>query len=457
MRGTRTWMRSLWMALLVLLVVLPAGLAMAEEGKSGVSGQDGSKLVYVIPAEQTIESGLQSFLERGYKDAEKHEADYIILDLDTLGGRVDAALSIGSLIRESKVPTAVLVQGKAISAGSYIALNAGKIYMKPGSTIGAAAVVDGSGKEVESPKVIAMWASEMRSAAELHGRNPEIAEGMVNKKRELNVPELNRTYGQNELVSLSAEEALKVGYADGLLQTHDEILKELGLSGAQVEQFDPSFAEQLARVLVNPYMTTLLFILGLAGIAIELFVPGFGVPGIIGIGSFGLYFFGHYVAGFAGVEDMVLFLIGIALLIIEIFVPGFGIWAIIGIICLMSGVIMAAYDSSDAAVSLGIGFVLALVLAGIVIYAFRRRGIWNKFILRDELKTELGYVSQEDKDHLLGKTGVAVSPLRPAGTVNIGGQRIDVVTAGEFIPQGSSVTVVLVEGARIVVSQSEAS
>lgn len=457
MRGTRTWMRSLWMAFMVLLVVLPAGLALADDSKPGAAGQDGSKLVYVIPAEQTIESGLQSFLERGYKDAEKHGADYIILDLDTLGGRVDAALDIGSLIRESKVPTAVLVHDKAISAGSYIALNAERIYMKPGSTIGAAAVVDSRGQEVESAKVIAMWASEMRSAAELHGRNPEIAEGMVNKNRVLDVPKLNRTYSNGELVSLSAEEALKVGYADALLQTNEEVLKELGLSGAQVEQFDPSFAERLARVLVNPYVTTLLFIVGLAGIAIELFIPGFGIPGILGVASFGLYFFGHYVAGFAGVEDMVLFLIGIVLLVIEIFVPGFGIWAVIGIICLMSGVIMAAYDSSDAAVSLGIGFALALVLAGIVIYAFRRRGIWNKFILKDELKTELGYVSQTEKEHLLGQTGVALTPLRPAGTAKIDGQRIDVVTAGEFIPQGSPVTVVLVEGARIVVRLSEAS
>ncbi|MNN58499.1 hypothetical protein D3C81_1735480 [compost metagenome] len=150
-----------------------------------------------------------------------------------------------------------------------------------------------------------------------------------------------------------------------------------------------------------------------------------------------------------------LFVIGIILLVIEIFVPGFGIWAIIGIICLMSGVIMAAYDSSAAALSLGIGFILAMVLAGFVIYAFRKRGIWNKFILKDELKTELGYVSQPVKEYLLGKTGKAMTSLRPAGTAVFDGERVDVVTAGEFIQQGQLVKVVLVEGGRIVVSGKE--
>jgi membrane-bound serine protease (ClpP class) len=435
--------------------VLPAGLAAAEEGSPAGTGQNGSKLVYVVPAHQTIESGLYSFLERAYEDAEKHQADYVILDLDTLGGRVDSALSIGELIANSSVPTAAFIRNKAISAGSYIALNANRIYMKPGSTIGAAAVVDGSGQEVDSAKVIAMWASEMRSAAELYGRNPEIAEGMVNKNRELTVTELNRTYGKGELVSLTSEEALKVGYANGLLQTHDEVLKALGLEGAQVEQFNPSFAEKLARLLVHPYTTTLLFVLGLAGIAIELFVPGFGIPGIVGVGSFALYFFGHFVAGFAGVEDVVLFVIGIVLLVIEVFVPGFGIWAILGIISLVSGVIMAAYDSSDMAASLGLGFAMALVVTGIVIYLLRRRGIWNKFILKDELKSELGFVSQPVMDHLLGQTGSALTTLRPAGTAVINGQRIDVVTSGEFIAQGSRITVIQVEGTRVVVREEQ--
>lgn len=450
--GTKSWFRSFLLLLVAVVFVLPAVWASAASAETSPA-RNGDKLVYYVPAERTIESGLQRFLERAYKDAERHGADYVVLELDTLGGRVDAALEIGQLINSSKVPTVVFVKGKAISAGSYIALNAERIYMKKGSTIGAAAVVDGSGEELESAKVVAMWASEMRGAAELRGRNTDIAEGMVNKNRELNVPELNRVYARGELISLTAEEALKVGFADGLADSQEEVVKLLGLEGAHTEHFNPSFAENLARVLVNPGVTTLLFVLGLAGIAIELFVPGFGLPGIVGIGSFALYFFGHYIAGFAGVEDVALFIIGIILLVIEIFVPGFGIWAILGIVSLASGVILAAYDSKDAALSLGIGFLLAVVLAAIVIYVFRRRGIWNKFILKDEMKTELGYVSQSEKDHLLGCTGQALTMLRPAGTALIEGERIDVVTSGEFIQKGKAIKVVLVEGARVVVRE----
>jgi membrane-bound serine protease (ClpP class) len=444
------------MGLLAVLMLIPAGITAAGSVKAAGETQNGAKLVYYIPAERTIESGLQRFLQRAYKDAEEHQASYIVLDVNTLGGRVDAALEIGELIKNSKVPTAAFVRGKAFSAGSFIALNAKQIYMEPGSTIGAAAVVDGTGEELDTnAKTVAAWSSAMRSAAEQNGRNPAIAEGMVNKNRTLAVPQLNKEFRQGELISLTSEEALKVGYAEGIAGSQEEVLKELGLEGAQVEVFNPSFSENLARFLLNPVVTTVLFILGLAGIAIELFVPGFGIPGFIGAASFVLYFFGQYVAGFAGVEDVVLFIIGIILLVIEIFVPGFGIWAIIGIICLMSGVIMAAYDSSAAALSLGIGFILAMVLAGFVIYAFRKRGIWNKFILKDELKTELGYVSQPVKEYLLGKTGKAMTSLRPAGTAVFDGERVDVVTAGEFIQQGQLVKVVLVEGGRIVVSGKE--
>lgn len=457
MRKTKIRLKAWLLGLLAVLALVPAGMAAAESGSGGKETQNGGKLVYYVPAERTIESGLQRFLERAYKDAEKHQASYIILDVNTLGGTVDAALGIGELIKTSKVPTAAFIRGKAFSAGSFIALNAKQIYMEPGSTIGAAAVVDGGGKELESgAKVVAAWSSAMRSAAELNGRNPAIADGMVNKNRTLAVPQLNKEYRQGELISLTSEEALKVGYAEGIASSREEVLKALGLEGAQTESFTPSFSEELARFLVNPVITTILFILGLAGIAIELFVPGFGIPGIIGAGSFILYFFGQYAAGFAGVEDVVLFIIGIILLVIEIFVPGFGIWAIIGIICLMSGVIMAAYDTSNAALSLGIGFILAMVLAGAVIYIFRKRGIWNKFILKDQLNTELGYVSQPVMEHLLGKTGKALTTLRPAGTAEFDGQRVDVVTAGEFIGQGQQVTVVLVEGARIVVREQRA-
>lgn len=443
-----------FLGLLLLLgaLLLPGRFAGAAEPVSQAS--PGERLVYVVPVHQTIESGLQKFLERAFHDAEKHHAAAIILDIDTLGGRVDAALEIGELIRESNIPTVAFVHGKAMSAGSYIALNANKIVMEGGSSIGAAAVVESTGKEVESAKVIAAWAGEMRSAAELRGRDPQIAAGMVDKNIVVTLPQINKTFEKGELVSLTAEEAFKVGYADKLAGSLEEVLRFMSLDGAKLEQFQPTAAEKLARFLTSPYVMPLLLLVGIAGIAIELFVPGFGVPGFLGIASFALYFFGHYAAGFAGVEDVILFVIGVALLVVEIFVPGFGIWAILGIVALVSGVVMAAYDTASAALSLGVAFLLAIVVTAVFVSYFKHRGVWNKFILKDQLKSELGYTSSSPKEHLLGKTGTALTPLRPAGTARIEGQRVDVVTVGEFIPYGTTIEVTLVEGTRVVVREA---
>lgn len=447
------WLLAGWLALAVFLPLVAPGRAFASEAGGSRQSADSGALVYVVPVKQTIESGLKKFLERAFADAKRHEATAIILDMDTLGGRVDAALEIGRLIRESPIPTVSFVHGNAISAGAYLALNADYIVMERASSIGAAAVVDLSGSEVGDAKTISYWSSKMKEAAEHRNRNPQLAIKMVDKSIRLEIPELGVTLEPGQLLTLTATEALQVGYADAILSTNDEVLAFLGLEGATLVQFEPTLAERLARVFTHPVISTLLFIIGLAGIAIELFIPGFGFPGILGVLSFVLYFFGHYVAGFAGVEHIVLFAIGVILFVIEVFAPGFGLWALAGLVCLVSGVVLAAYDTANALQSLGIALVIAVVLVVITAYIFRRRGIWNKFILRDEMTTEQGYVPAESKEYLAGKSGTTVTVLRPAGVVEIGGERIDAVTRGEFIDRGKPVEVVLVEGTRVVVRE----
>lgn len=422
------------------------GRAYAETVQSG-------KLVYVVPVHQTVESGLYSFLERAFADATEANAAAIVLDVDTLGGRLDSAESIGKLIRNSTVPTTAFVHGRAVSAGSYIALSADKIVMEPGSTIGSAAVVDGSGDEVESAKIVSHWSSEMRSAAELRGRNPEIAAGMVDKRIVVDMPQIGKKSGPGELVSLTAEEAIKVKYAEHIASTLEETIAFLGLKDATVILFEPTFAEKLSRFLVNPVIMTVLLLVGIAGIAIELLVPGFGLPGILGITGFALYFFGHYVAGFAGVEHIVLFIIGIVLLVVEIFAPSFGILGILGIVTLISGVVLAAFDTQNALISLAISSGAAAVVVFIVAKIFKRRGVWNKFILRTELSVEQGYVSHQSKEYLFGAIGTSLTPLRPAGTAEFGDERVDVMTGGEYIEPNRQVKVVEVEGNRVVVKQ----
>jgi membrane-bound serine protease (ClpP class) len=435
---------------LALCMVLGAFIGMA----TGVAkASDAKPLVYVIPIEQTIESGLESFLERGIMEAEETGADHIVFTIDTLGGAITAAIEIGEIIRDSKIPTVAYVHGKAISAGSYISMNAEQIVMAPGSSIGAAAIVDLNGNRVTDSKTIAVWVAQMEAAAELRDRNTTYAAGMVDDTLVVEVPEINKTFDKGTLISFSHEQALAAGYAESIQSDLSGVLQFIGMPDAEVIHFEPTISEKIARWLTNPVIMTILLLLGLGGVMIELFAPGFGVPGIIGVSAFILYFFGHFVAGFAGIEHIILFVAGIILLFLEIFIPSFGILGVSGLISLSSGIVLAAYDSGQALTSLGIAFLGTLVIFVVFFRFFKSRGVWNKFILRDEFKTESGYTSSTPKQHLVGKEGKALSVLRPSGVAIIEDQRVDVVTSGEYIQSGQTVKVIQVEGTRVVVRE----
>ena len=442
-----------WLGLVAMLVSAAFASigASASEAPAATVSEAGD--VAVIRVDRTIETGLQRFLERALDEAEASGAETVVLAIDTLGGRVDAASEIGEAVRSSPLRTIAYVEGKAISACSYIALNADEIYMQEGATIGSAAVVDGSGTRVTDSKVVSFWVGQMVAAAERNGRNPDIARGMVDDTAKVELPGLGRTTEPGELIALSAKEAVAVGYAEGIEPSLDALMTKLGADSRQT--IEPTLAEQAARFLTHPATTTILFVLGIAGILIELLVPGFGIPGIVGIVSFGLYFLGNYVAGFAGVEHLAMFVVGVLLLALELFIPSFGILGVLGTAALIAGVVLAAYDTGDAFASLGIATLFAAVIVAVFVRYFKHRGIWNKFILRDALKTEEGYVSHAARSDLLGKVGKAATPLRPSGTALFDGERVDVVTDGEFVAAGTSVAVTLVEGGRVVVRETD--
>lgn len=405
------------------------------------------RVIYLIPVEQEVERGLLRFLERGFQEAKDAGADEIILEMDTLGGEVNAALQIGKLLRASEIPVTVFIKGEAISAGAYIALNADHILMAPGSAMGAAAPVTLTGEEAD-PKTVAFWRSNMQSAAEAHGRDPEIAGGMVDR----NV-EIEGIKEKGELISLSAQQAVKLKMADKVVADEQEVLRYLEAEDANIIRTDLTVSERLARFITSPYVIPILFTIGLAGIAIEFFSPGFGIPGIIGIGALALYFFGHFLAGFAGYETIVLFVIGLLLLAIEIFVTGFGVFGILGLLALVASLVTAAPNVMIGITSL----VVALGLTFVGVYAAVRRmgtrGVWKRLVLLYDQQNESGYTSQADRSNLTGKKGKSVTPLRPSGTAVIDGVRHDVVSDGGFIPVHTSVEVVRTEGGRLVVRQ----
>lgn len=445
---------SILMLLSIMLMVWLVPLA-SVQAESPLASDMKSGPVYVIPVDQEIHTGLENFMKRGFSEAERNGAVLIVLEVNTPGGRVDTATKIGDMIVNSSVPVVAYIHGDAASAGSYIAMHADNIAMSPGSMIGAAVLVDSAGDAVEDPKYVAWWKSKMRSAAELNGRNPAIAEGMMDVSLTVDMPEINKTKEPGEIISLTTDEAFKVGYADKIASNVNEVITWMGYSTADVFHLDRTPAENIAMFLTNQVVMTLLLLAGIAGVVIELIVPGFGVPGIIGIVSFGLYFFGNYVAGFAGLETGILFVVGLALLVMEVFMPSFGILGVVGSISLVAGVVRAAYDTKDAVVSLSIATAAAIVVVVIVAWIFKERGVWNRFILRDEMTTERGYSSSTTRVDLLGKKGVSLTPLRPSGAVLIDDERVDVVTEGGFIEANMPITVIKIDGSRVVVHEDK--
>lgn len=406
------------------------------------------KLVYVIPVEDTVETGLLAFINRSIEEAEEAGADLIIYQLHTPGGLVDAASDISKSFKSTSIPSVAFIDTRALSAGAYLALYADEIYMTPGATMGAAAVITGDGNAADK-KSQSYWLQEMENAAESSGRNPLYAKAMADT--EVDLPELGAPKG--ELLTLGPKEAMEVGYSEGTVKNLEELLQTLGYEEAEVVNVEVSFAENVARFLTNPIVVSILLSVGSLGLVLELYSPGFGIPGFMGISALLLFFYGHLVAGLAGMETMILFVLGVIFIVLEIFVPG-GILGVLG----LGAVITSFFLASANIVSMGISLLVAMfvtVVAMIVLFTVfgKRIRLFDRIILRDSTNTEQGYVSNVSRIELVGQEGVTLTPLRPAGTAVIKEERIDVVTEGSFIGSNIRVRIVKAEGPRIVVRE----
>lgn len=421
---------------LSFLLILPTMTAFAS-GK-----------VYEISIEDEVEKGLYQYLKRGFEEAKQNNAKAIILEIHTPGGFVNAAEDIGMLMDETELPIIAFINSKAHSAGAYIALHADEIYMSPNATMGAAAVIDSAGNAAEA-KAQSAWVAQMKTAAINSGRNSIYAEAMVDPDKEL--PELRAPKGK--LLTLTADEAKEVGYSEGTVRSMGELLTTLNFDDFDVIKVEQTFSEKLARIITNPIVVPILLSIASIGLVVELYSPGFGIPGIMGLSSLGLFFFGHTVAGFAGYETIIVFVVGLILLIAEFFVPG-GIVGIIGGILIIGSLLFAGASFVHMAYSILIAMIIAVIGMVILMKFFgKKMHVFNKLVLRDATTTEDGYVSNTNRIELIGKIGKAVTPLRPAGTILQDQERIDVVTEGSYIDAGKTVEIIKVEGSRIVVRE----
>jgi membrane-bound serine protease (ClpP class) len=391
---------------------------------------------------------MYAFLNRAVQTAEEENASAIIFEVDTPGGAVDAASKIGKLLTSTDVRTISFINKQALSAGAYISLNTDEIYMVPGSTMGSAAIIDQQGNTA-GKKAESFWFAAMEEAAKQTKRDPIYALAMADESVDL--PEFGAPKGK--LLTLGTEDALKVGYSNGTVNNMEELLDKLGYSNAEIRTLDESFAEKIARFITHPVIIPILLSIGSLGLVLELYSPGFGIPGFMGLSALLLFFYGHLVAGLAGYETLILFVVGIGLVIAEFFLPG-GIIGILGIAAILGSFFLA----SDNVVHMGISILIAIgisILASILMIKVfgKKMKIFKKIILTDSTKTEQGYVSNKSRLELIGLEGYALTALRPSGTVVIDDERIDVVSEGAFILKGAKVRVVKAEGSRVVVRE----
>jgi membrane-bound serine protease (ClpP class) len=406
------------------------------------------KVVYVVPIEETVEKGLLAFLKRAVGEAEEAGAEAIIFDVNTPGGAVDAADGIGKLLTGTDLKTVSFVNKKALSAGAYISLNTDEIYMVPGATMGSAAIIDQQGNTA-GKKAESYWFAAMKAAAVECGRDPIYAQAMADES--IDLPELGA--GKGKLLTLTAEQALEVGYSEGTVKNLNDLLNKLGYEDAEVRNVNETFAEKLARFITHPIVIPILMTIGSLGLVLELYSPGFGLPGIAGLSALLLFFYGHMVAGLAGFETLILFALGVGLILLELFIPG-GIAGVIGLLAIVASFFMASDNVVHMGISLLVALTASIVLSILMIRVFgKKMKFFKRIILTDSTSTEKGYVSNKNRLELIGVEGVTLTPLRPSGTIIVEDERIDVVSEGGFVPKGKKVRIVKTEGSRIVVRE----
>ena len=371
-----------------------------------IFAEDINKKIYVVPVQDVIDLGIPSLVSRAISLAESNNADMIIFDIDTFGGRVDAATQIKDSISSTNIETIAFINRRAISAGSLISLSCDKIYMTDGATIGATSVVDMSGNKV-SEKSQSYMREEMAATAEKSGKNPNIARGMVDEELSfeylvvdgdsLKVDDIEGRK-EGKLITLTTELALKYGIADGKGETIEELLSSLEIDEYDIITVDENWSENVVRILTNPTVSSLLTTFGTIGVISELYSAGWGIGGTIGIICLTLALGAGYLTQLASSTDILIILLGIILLLVEaVALPGFGIFGITGIIILFYGfylllipdipvgpeIYSEALDGFSWAIVVGIfGIIFILRLIG-------KSAFFQKLVSSDTNKTTL--------------------------------------------------------------------
>lgn len=451
----------------------------------------GDDIVIVVPVKGEIDVGTSHLVRRAVESAKAAGAKLIVFELDTPGGRVDNALEISEAIEGAGVPTIAYVTRWAASAGALIALSCDKIVMAPGSLIGAAEPI--AEDDTHQAKYVAALRAEFQARAEKKHYPWLLAVAMVDKEIEVyqddvddekvlmmpddeerarregkRVKQLRVVNPAGKLLCLSAEDAVALGLAERLTSLETDLLHQQGLKEPRTITIDINWSENLVRFLTQSLVTGLLILIGIICLLAELKAPGASFPGVLGVLCFAAVFFGHHLAGLANYTEILLFVVGVLLIGIEIFIlPGSMIVGVPGVILAMAGLVLSLQGFvvpdpnkvwqverlRDNFFVLACSFGGAMVGFLAIAKYLPKSPVLKRLILSTEITSEEGGMPTDLKrTELVGRYGVAMTPLRPSGKIELDGRTLDVVTEGDSVDKGAAVQVVKVDGPSIVVA-----
>lgn len=427
-----------------------------------LSAQDSTRqVVFKLDITAEIDPRMNRYVELALQRADEIEADFILIEMDTYGGAVNDADDIRTALLNYPKPVFVFINKDAASAGALISIACDSIYMAPGASIGAATVVNAEGQAAPD-KYQSYMRSIMRSTAEATGRDPLIAEAMVDENLEI-----DSVSPKGQVITFSTSEAIKYGFCDAKVNSVEEILELNGLQGYSIEQFELSQTEKIISIFLNPFISGILILIIIGGIYFELQTPGVGFPILAAFIALLLYFTPYYLHGLADNWEIIIFFIGIVLIAVEIFViPGFGVAGIAGLTLTLGSLILVmlnndvfdfsyvpAEDVIQAVAAAGIGLLggMALIFYGGL--KFTESKAFKKIALTEKFERTQGYTSNFKTGTFLGKKGITYSVLRPSGKIMIEDEIYDAYTRGNYIEKGVEVIVIDDSGTSLKVKE----
>jgi len=453
----------------------------------------GEPTIYEGTITGDVEPAMAAYVKRMLEQVDQPDA-ILILKMDTFGGRVDAAFDIvDELTNTQYVTTIAYVTNQAISAGALIALACDQLYMKPHTTIGDCAPItyDSDGPQMLGEKFQSPLRAKFRTLAKKNGYPSLLAEAMVSSEKavyevidaSMNVRYMDRhayddlteaekkacrkrtIVPKGELLTMDDTEAHDLGFSKKTASKIEDIQADLSMENLNIVPIEETWSEQLVRAIYS--VSSILLLIGMAALYMELKSPGFGVFGIIGIIFLGIVFFAQYFVGLSDHVELLLIALGVVLMGFEMFVfPGFGVSGLLAIGCIAIALILSfqgfVIPSPDMPWETQLMVNNSIKVLGSAVLSWLLAIVLFRFVVPKTahmvsgpyLHTNLEKAHVADETNLdiqTGSIGVARTPLRPSGKMAVGKHIYDVLTQGEFIPQGAEIKVITTKGAKVIV------